>query len=274
MSRWLTWRHPWSQGGDLLCVLVLGACVLAAVWPGVFTSLHPLAVHPAQAFLPPQWGHPFGTDESGRDVFTRVIYGTRTSLRIGTVATAIGMSLAILLGFVSALAGKVSDFLASRLIEVLFAFPGLVLALLFVALSGPGVWPATIAVGLATAPGYARIIRGQARIAAGSGYARQSVLSGQRPMSRFWHHLLPNTLWPILSLVTLGIGQAIVWAAALSYLGVGAVPPAPEWGAMLNAGRTYMDTAWWMTFFPGAAVVVVAAAATALGRSLQQRSRK
>jgi peptide/nickel transport system permease protein len=272
--RWgrIRWRNV--RWGEAIAIATLALLIAFAVWPQLFTSLDPLAVHPTDAFLSPRWGHPFGTDESGRDVFARVVYGTRQSLLIGITATALGMALAIVLGFASGLGGRWTDFAVTRAVEVLFAFPGLVLALLFVAVAGPGVWPATIAVGLATAPGYARIIRGQTRLVAGSGYVRQALLQGQGPWARLWRHSLPNTLWPVLALVTLGVGQAIVWAAALSYLGVGAVPPAAEWGAMLNAGRTYMDSAWWMTFFPGAAVVVSAAAATGLGRSLQQRTRQ
>ncbi len=250
---------------------VLAVLLLAAVLPGVLAPGDPLAIDPAQAFLSPRWGHPFGTDESGRDIYTRVVHGAAPSLVIGVAATAIGIVLALVLGLAAALGGRVVDFGVSRLLEVLFAFPGLLLALLVITVYGPGIVTSTIAVGLATAPGYARIIRSQTRSVASAPYIEAAVVLGRSRGRILVQHILPNAVVPVFVLVTLGVGQAIVWAAALSYLGLGAEPPAAEWGAMLFAGKNYLATAWWMTFFPGLAIVLSAVAATVLGRALQRR---
>ncbi|NQX33470.1 ABC transporter permease [Herbiconiux sp. VKM Ac-2851] len=257
-----------------VAVAVLALLLLAAVAPAVLAPGDPFAIAPVDAFLSPRWGHPLGTDESGRDIYTRIVHGAGTSLVIGVAATAIGISLALVLGLAAALGGRVVDFGVNRLLEVLFAFPGLLLALLVITVYGPGIVTSTIAVGLATAPGYARIIRAQARSVATSPYVEAAVGLGRSRGRILVRHILPNALLPVFVLVTLGVGQAIVWAAALSYLGLGAEPPAAEWGAMLYAGKNYLATAWWMTFFPGLAIVLAAAATTVLGRALQKRGAR
>lgn len=267
-------RLPRPRLGEVISIGILALLALAAIAPGIFTPVDPLAIAPAQAFQPPSAEHWFGTDESGRDVFSRVVHGARSSLLIGGSATAIGIVLALLLGILGGLGARPVDFAVGRLTEVLFALPGLLLALLFIAITGPGILTSTIAVGLSTAPGYARIIRSQIRAVRGSEYVQAAIVLGRSPGQILGRHILPNALGPVFVLATLGVGQAIVWASSLSYLGLGAVPPAAEWGAMLSAGRGYMTIAWWMTVFPGLAIVLAAAAATALGRSLQARTRE
>lgn len=258
---------------DVAAILVVAFLLVAAVAPALLTPGDPLAVDPSASFLPPSLSHLFGTDESGRDVFTRVVYGTGPSLLIGLSATAIGVGLAVVLGLLSGLGPRWLDFGTTRFIEVLFAFPGLLLALLFIVIYGPGAVTSTIAVGLATAPGYARVIRSQVLVVKGAPYIEAATVLGRSRSFRVIHHLLPNVGGALFVLVTLGIGQSIVWASSLSYLGLGAVPPTAEWGAMLSAGRTYITSFWWMTFFPGVFIVLSAAATTILGRSLQQRVR-
>jgi peptide/nickel transport system permease protein len=252
---------------------VLALLVVAALFPGVIAPGDPLAIHPLDSFRAPSLAHPFGTDESGRDIFTRIIHGTGASLTIGLSATAIGVGLALVLGLLSGLGPRWLDFGTTRFLEVLFAFPGLLLALLFIVIYGPGVVTSTIAVGLATAPGYARIIRSQVRVVRRAPYLEAALVLGRSPAHRLVRHLLPNVAGSLFVLVTLGIGQSIVWASSLSYLGLGAVPPAAEWGAMLSAGRTYLGSFWWMTFFPGLFIVLAAVATTLLGRGLQEGTR-
>jgi peptide/nickel transport system permease protein len=253
---------------------VVLVAVVAAVWPALLGGAHPLAVHPSEALLAPSGRHLFGTDESGRDVLARVVAGTRASLLVGVVATLVGGVLGIVLGLVAGLSGsgrvgRFVDGAVGRVMEVGFALPILLVALVVIAVTGPGPVPATIAVGLATAPGYGRIVRGLVRSARSSQVAETAVLLGRRSAWIVVHHVLPSALWPIVAVGTLGIGQAVVWASALSYLGVGTPPPAPEWGAMLADGRTYLQTASWMSTFPGLAIVVTATAVTVLGRSLR-----
>lgn len=252
----------------LLALAVVLLMVVATVWPSLLAPGDPDAIAPRDAFLPPGPGHWFGTDESGRDVLTRIVHGTRQSLGIGAAATAVGVSLGLVVGLLAGLGPRLLDAALSRVIEVLFALPSLVLALLLVAVMGPGVAPTLLAVGLATAPGYARILRSQVRSVASSGYVEAARLEGHGAARVFGRHIAPNTLWPLVALATLGVGQAIVWVSALSFLGLGALPPSPEWGAMVNGGRVYLARAWWLTIAPGLAITLTAAALTVLGRRL------
>src|SRR5699024_6343601 len=248
---------------------VLTLVALAALFPHLLAPGDPAGVDPAAAFTPPSADALLGTDTSGRDVFTRVVHGAGESVGIALAATGIGMILALVLGFGS-LAGRWLDAALNRVIEVLFSLPTLVLALLLVAVMGAGARASVIAVGLATAPGYARILRSRVRSVAGSGFIQAARLEGAGPGASLGRHLAPNSLWPLVAVATLGIGQAIVWVAALSFLGLGALPPSPEWGAMLNAGRLHISGAWWLTVFPGLAITLTAAVLTVLGRRLRR----
>ncbi len=246
--------------------------ILTAVVPWWLAPTDPLAIDPGAAFSSPSISHWLGTDESGRDIYSRIVHGARPSLLIGAAATGLGLGLALVLGLASGLGGRWLDAGIGRLVEVMLALPGLLLALVFIALAGPGVSTTIVAVGLTTAPGYARIIRSQTRALRGSAMIEAARVLGHHPARILVRHLLPNALGPVLVLATLGLGQAVIWASALSFLGLGEAPPTPEWGAMLAAGRTYLGSAWWMTFFPGLAIVATAAASTVLGRSLQRRA--
>lgn len=246
--------------------------VACAIVPSLIAPFDPLAVHPSASFSAPTFMHPFGTDESGRDVFSRAVYGARESLRIGVLATALGLAVGGVLGLLSGLLGRTVSIISGRVIELLFAFPALLLALLIIVVTGPGASSVVIAVGLSTAPGYARIIQGRARSVAVSGYVESARVLGHTPGTILRRTIIPNTAAPLIVLGTLGVGQAVVWAASLSYLGLGAQPPSPEWGAMLNAGRTYLQTAPWMTIMPGVLIVATTISLTVLGRHLAQRT--
>ncbi|WP_235038036.1 ABC transporter permease [Microbacterium sp. 18062] len=275
MSGVLAPRAALSRLGAAGVVALVGVLLilLAAVWPALLAPGDPLAIAPADALSPPSWRHPFGTDESGRDIFTRVVHGTAPSVGIGLAATGIGIGAGLVLGFASGLGPRAVDAVLGRVIEVLFALPTLVMALLLVAVMGPGTAPAILAIGAATAPGYARILRSRVRSVARSGFVEYARLEGTGRIRVFLRHIAPNTLWPLVGVATLGVGQAIVWVAALSFLGFGTLPPSPEWGAMLNAGRVYISTGWWMTIFPGLAIVVTATALTVLGRRISDGRR-
>lgn len=264
-------RHQISgRISPALALLTLVLVALAATVPALLAPGDPLAIDPSQAFAPPSLAHVFGSDESGRDIYTRVVHGASASVGIGLAATAIGVIVGATLGFAAGLGPDWLDSALARVFEVLFALPTLVIALLFVAVMGGGAWSATLAIGLATIPGYARMIRARVRGIAASGYVEWARLDGATRGTVFVRHIAPNSLWPLVSAATLGVGQSIVWVAALGFLGLGAQPPAPEWGAMLDAGRVYLTSAWWMTVFPGLAIVVTATALTALGRRLAQ----
>lgn len=257
--------------GASLALLFLAALLLAALFPQLFTHVDPLAIVPRDAFQAPSWAHWLGTDQSGRDIFARTINGARQSLLIGVAATALSMTIAISLGLLGGLGGARVDRAVGWLLEVLFAFPSLILALLFVAVFGSGVGTLIVATGLGGAPGYARMVRGQVLAVRNAGYIEAARALGH-PTSRIvLRQLLPNAMRPLVVTMTMGVGQAIVWASALSFLGLGARPPAPEWGTMLSMGRDFIASAWWLTFFPGLFIVLTTLATTVTGRFIQQR---
>ena len=257
--------------GASLALLFLAALLLAALFPQLFTHVDPLAIVPRDAFQAPSWAHWLGTDQSGRDIFARTIHGARQSLLLGVAATALSMTIAISLGLLGGLGGARVDRAVGWLLEVLFAFPSLILALLFVAVFGSGVGTLIVATGLGGAPGYARMVRGQVLAVRNAGYIEAARALGH-PTSRIvLRQLLPNAMRPLVVTMTMGVGQAIVWASALSFLGLGARPPAPEWGTMLSMGRDFIASAWWLTFFPGLFIVLTTLATTVTGRFIQQR---
>lgn len=261
-------KAHWST---LLAGAFLGVLVLAAIAPQLIAHSDPLSIMPREAFQAPGWAHWFGTDQSGRDIFSRVIHGTRQSLLIGLAATALAISIGGVLGMLGGLGGEKTDFAVRWLLEILFAFPSLILALLFVAIFGSGIGPLIVATGLGSAPGYARMVRGQVLAVRNAGYIEAAQALGHPPLRIIRRHLLPNALRPLIVTITMGVGQAIVWASALSFLGLGAQPPAPEWGTMLSMGRDFIANSWWLTFFPGLFIVLTTLSTTVVGRYLQQR---
>ncbi len=259
--------HPAVWLSALFLVVVLAW----AVAPGVFTHESPFGTDIDAALQSPSLSHWFGTDASGRDIFTRVVFGARSSLLIGTGATALALAVAIVFGFVAGLGGRFTDGAISRFLEVLLAIPGLLIAFLFIAVFGPGVLTEIVAVAAGSAPGYAWMVRGQVIAVKDSAYVSAAVALGHAPARIIRRHVFPNAMRPLVVLATLGVGQSIVWASSLSFLGLGVAPPAPEWGAMLDAGRDFVSTAWWLELFPGLAIVGCTLAVTVLGRHLQQR---
>jgi len=249
----------------------LALTAVAVVAPDLLAPFDPDLPQPAEAFTAPGGDHPFGTDQSGRDLLSRVIHGARQSVLVGVAAAAIGVGGGGVLGLLAALGGRAADAVVSRAVEVLFAFPALLLALLFVTILGTGIGPAAVAVGIGTAPGYARMVRATAAQVAGSGYVEAARALGWSAARVTLRTIVPNVVRPLLVLGTLGIGQAVVWASSLSFLGLGAQPPAAEWGTMLADGRSYVQIAWWIAVFPGLAITLTAVSTTVVGRALQRR---
>lgn len=254
-----------------LSALFLLLVLAAAVIPAAFTSESPFDTDIGAALQGPSLEHWFGTDASGRDIYTRVVFGARSSLLIGTGATALALVAAITFGFAAGLSGKFTDGAISRFLEVVLALPGLLLALLFIAMFGPGVATEIVAVALGSAAGYAWMVRGQVIAVKDSSYVSAAIALGHSRSRIITRHIFPNAMRPLVVLATMGVGQSIVWASSLSFLGLGVAPPAPEWGAMLDAGRDFVSTAWWLELFPGLAIVGCTLAVTVLGRHLQQR---
>jgi peptide/nickel transport system permease protein len=250
--------------------LFLFFLLVVVVAPGLVARDGPLSVNPNIAFTGPTLSHLFGTDDLGRDVFSRVLYGARESIVIGVAATAIGLAVGCTLGLAAGLGGRFLSGIANRVIEVLLAFPGLLLALLVVAISGAGATTVVIAVGLGAAPGYARLLRGQTLSIRNAEFVEAARALGHSRPAIVRRNVFPNAMRPLVVLGALGIGQSIIWASSLGFLGLGVVPPAPEWGAMLAEGRDFISQAWWLEVFPGAVIVATTLSTTAVGRHLQR----
>lgn len=257
--------------GIWLAAAVVVLLLLAGIAPGIFETQDPYAVNLSQAYQGPSPGHLLGTDNLGRDEFSRLVAGTRLSLLIGFGATAISVLLAAVLGVLAGLGGRYADLAVSRFLEVLFGFPVLFLALLVVSASGASVTTEILAIGLGTTAGYARMLRGQILSVRDAGYIEAARAVGHPYRRIVWQHILPNAVRPLVALFTLGVGTAVIWASGLSFLGLGVPPPSPEWGALLDAGKEYITTAWWLEVAPGTAVVLLALSVTVLGRHLQAR---
>lgn len=258
--------------GALLSALFLLFLAVAALFPGWLAAWDPLAIAPREAFQSPGSQHWFGTDPSGRDLYSRVIYGARQSLLLGIGAVALSATLAVLLGVAGGLSGETGQRVTGWLLDILFSFPTLILALLFSAHLGSGIGPLIIATGISNAPGYAKMVYGQVLSVRQAGYIDAARALGHSPLRIIRRQLLPNALRPLLVTLTMGVGQAIVWSSALSFLGLGAPPPAAEWGTLLSMGRDFVEQAWWLTFFPGLFIVLTTLATSVLGRYLQRRS--
>jgi len=269
-------RHLLALGGSVPArVYLAGAVVLiflvAALAPDLLQTHNAFKVDLNATLQPPSSAHFFGTDQAGRDLYSRIIRGAGQSLAIGIGATALSMTLAVLLGVTAGLSGRIVDGAISRLLDTLFAFPTLFLALLFVTVFGSTVTTQIVAVGIGTAPGYARMIRGQVLAVRGAPYVEAAIALGH-PFGRVVRqHIFPNAMRPLVAMLTLGVGQSIIWASGLAFLGLGVAPPSPEWGALLDAGRNYITRAWWLEVMPGLAIVVFALCVTVIGRHLQDR---
>jgi peptide/nickel transport system permease protein len=251
----------------LAIIIVL---VLCAIFAPQISPHDPTMMGAGGSLEPPSLAHPFGTDKFGRDLFSRVIAGSRLTLFIGCLAVAISCTIGSLLGLISGYAGGKIDSVIMRAVDVMFSFPDILIALSVVALLGPSLRNAVVAVGISAIPWYARVVRGTVMVEGKKQYfeAAESLGAGHsRLVSR---HILPNALPPILVLATLGFSTAILSAAALSFLGLGAQPPEPEWGLELALGRDLMRQAWWIMTFPGLAIAITVLGFNLLGDGLRE----
>lgn len=257
------------SAGFIAGAAILAAWVLLAIFAAPATPHDPLATVSGAREAPSSefW---FGTDRLGRDVFSRVIYGARVSLILGFISVAIGAALGSALGLVSGYYRGAVDTVAMRMVDAMLAFPGILLALVVIAALGPSITNVMVAVGVSTIPRYARLVRSTVLTVREQEYVDAARLLGVPDVRIMLRHVLPNTAIPVLVLSTLEFGHAISVGAGLSFLGLGAQPPTPEWGLMVAVGRDVLGRAWWISTFPGIAIFTVVMATNLLGDSLQE----
>lgn len=258
-------RSPLMAVGTLIILTVL-ICTAFAPW---IAPHDPNAINLIKRLAPPSLEHPFGTDEVGRDLFSRVIYGSRASVGIGLAIVAISMTIGTSIGAFSGLAGGRTDTVIMRVMDVLLSFPPLVMAMALAAALGPSLFNAMLAIAVVRIPFYVRLARGQALALRERPYVRAAVTFGTRPLGIVRRHILPNALAPIIVQSTLDIGLAILTASALSFIGLGAQQPTAEWGAMVSTGRQFLLDQWWYPTFPGLAILVTASGFNLLGDGLR-----
>jgi peptide/nickel transport system permease protein len=253
-----------SVGGILLVALL----AIAALAP-VLAPRDPLKISPQYSLNPPGREFWFGTDQFGRDQYSRVVWGARISLRVGVIAVLISVGAGVPLGVAAGYYGGWLDLAVMRLIDLMLAFPGILLALVIVSILGPGLNNVMLAVGIYGIPSYARVVRGSVLVLRGQPFVEAAQAIGCGVSRLVARHVLPNVVAPIIVLSSLNVAGAILTSAALSFLGLGAQPPTPEWGALLNAGRDWVREAWWLTTFPGLAIMVTVLAINMVGDGLR-----
>jgi ABC-type dipeptide/oligopeptide/nickel transport system permease subunit len=235
--------------------LVIGVIVLTAVFAEVLAPYDPLATAPEIRLSAPSRAHPFGTDDIGRDVFSRIIYGSRISLWVGLLAVGIGTAAGMVIGLLCGYCEGRLDLMMQRLMDAIQAIPGLILALAIVSVLKPSTTNAMIAIAIVIIPGNSRIVRGSVLSAKQNRYVEAAQAIGCRHPRLIISHILPNVTAPILIIASIWFGNAILIEATLSFLGVGTQPPTPSWGLMLaSTGRAFMEQAPWLAIFPGLAI--------------------
>src|SRR5690606_9225696 len=225
---------------------------------------------PGQLRQPPSMQHLMGTDEIGRDILSRIIYGSRISLRVGLISVGIAAVGGVVLGLIAGYFGGAVDTVIMRVMDVLLAFPGILLSIAIVAILGPGINNVMIAVGIEAIPVYVRTVRGSTLTTREEDFVLAARASGASASRIIFRHILPNILAPVIVLGTLGVGIAILTAAGLSFIGLGAQPPQAEWGTMLATARVYLQSTPWLAIFPGATIMIVVLALNLLGDGLRE----
>ncbi|MFH3429220.1 ABC transporter permease [Klebsiella aerogenes] len=269
----VNWRRFSLQPGLWLAWLVMTVAVLMAFAPHWFTEFNSLDGIAGAQRLAPQAGHWLGTDQLGRDVWSRIVYGAGHSLSAALAAVAMGLVFGTALGTVAGALGGRFEAVVMRIVDILLAIPSLLLSLTVIILLGFGTLNAAMAVGVAAIASFARLSRAEVVRIRHSDYVEAAYGSGGTFLAVFWRHILPNALSPVLAFATLQFGQAILALSTLSFLGYGTPPPVPEWGLLIAEGRNYLSTAWWLTTFPGIAVIAVVLAANRISQQLNRERR-
>ncbi len=263
----------WARRPDLLLAVAVVALVLAwALVPSVFTAQSAIDGVPADRLQAPSAAHPFGTDHLGRDLFARVVHGSRLTLQATVLAVLIGLVVGSAIGLVAGFVRGLVDDVAMRVVDVLLSIPALLLSMALITALGFGTVEVAVAVGIGTVANFARVMRSEVLKVGAAVYVEAARAGGVRTSAVLLRHVLPNAAGPVLALSALEFGIAVLAVSALSFLGFGAPPPAPEWGSLVSGGRDYLATAWWLTTLPGLVVAAVVLSANRIARALERRT--
>jgi peptide/nickel transport system permease protein len=257
-------QQPIGFAGGVIVLLIILTAIFAPL-----IATHDPAVQESTRLLPPSWENWMGTDELGRDVFSRIVYASRTSLYVGVLSTALAVVLGVTVGVLAGYIGGSFDNTLMRLVDILFAFPTLVLAIVITGLLGPSLTNAMIAIGIVSAPRFARVARGSVLSVKNELYLEAARVVGGSEWHIVRHYILPNIMAPLIVLATLTLSLGILAEAGLSFLGLGTQPPDPAWGLMLSQGRKFMELAPGLAIFPGLAIMITVLAFNFLGDGLR-----
>ena len=267
--RWRALRALGHNPTGLVGASILVLLIVVAFFSSFIAPYDPIETNFAIRLSPPSLHHPFGTDDLGRDILSRLMAGSRISLRAGVIAVLIASSAGTILGLVSGFYRGFVDAMIMRFVDVALAMPGILLSMVVIFTLGPSLNNVMVAVGLASAPFYARVARGSVLSARENQYVDAARVLGARDSTIMFRHILPNIIGPILVIATLGLGSSILSIAGLSFLGLGAQPPTPEWGAIVSDGRARLATAWWISTFGGVVIMFAVLAINLLGDALR-----
>ena len=269
-SYWhLVWRQFRKDRLAMMGLVVIAGLVIVALLAPWISPYSPTAYNLQATLMPPTEIHWLGTDHQGRDVFARLLYGTRISLSIGFVAVGIYVAVGILLGALAGYYGGWVDVMISRLIEVMYCFPTFFLILAVLAFVGPNIYNIMIVIGLTSWPGIARLVRGDFLKLRSQEFVQAAIAAGGSDLRVMFRHLLPNAVAPVLVSATFGIASAVLVESSLSYLGFGVPPYVPTWGGILSQAQEFMDIAWWLMVSPGAAIFITIVAFNLVGEGLR-----
>ncbi len=269
-ARWAAVRQILRKHPSLtIGAAILAVMVFTALFPSLFTDANPVMMNIPDRMQPPSMAFPFGTDQYGRDILARVLYGGRYSLIMGTVPIVVAAGIGIGLGLVAGYFGSLADLLIMRIMDVWVAFPIILLALAIVTVLGPGLINIMVAIGIAWVPYYTRMVRSVVLGLRTTTYVEAAQVLGFGDRRILYRHILPNTLAPLIVMSSMGIAGAILTGASLSFIGLGPQAPTPEWGVILADGRQFIRLAWWIGFFPGVAIALTVLGANLLGDGLR-----
>lgn len=250
-------------------LVVIVALFLVSLSASFITPYHPDAIDAWHVLLPPSADHWFGTDELGRDVFTRVIYGARVSLKVGFVAVGIAVLIGTVVGLFAGFYGGWIDSLLMRVVDIMLCFPTFFLILAVIAMLEPSIWYIMVIIGLTGWMGVARLVRAEVLSLKSRDFISAARVLGASDQRIIFRHILPNALSPVLVSATLGVAGAILTESALSFLGIGVQPPIPSWGNILTSGKDYIEFAWWLSLFPGVAILVTVLSYNLVGEGIR-----